>query len=74
MPAYLWYILAGAILALFSEKIDDLMGNQRFGPGAPFGPDRLCPSGPGGHLPVTDFVPQNKIYVEPTPFLGYNNE
>ena len=30
MTAYLWYILAGAILALFSEKIDDLMGNQRW--------------------------------------------
>ena len=30
MPAYLWYILAGAFLALFSEKIDDLMGNQRW--------------------------------------------
>ncbi len=30
MPAYLWYILAGVILALFSEKIDDLMGNQRW--------------------------------------------
>ena len=30
MPAYAWYLLAGLALALLSEKIDQLMGRQRW--------------------------------------------
>ncbi len=28
MPAYLWYLLAGVLLAVFCETIDDLLGNR----------------------------------------------
>ena len=30
MPPYLWYLLAGLALAVFSEKIAQLMGGQRW--------------------------------------------
>ena len=30
MPPYLWYLLTGLVLAVFSEKIDQLMGGQRW--------------------------------------------
>lgn len=30
MPVYFWYILAGLVLAVSSEKIDELLGHQRW--------------------------------------------